>query len=389
MDIHTLKKTDIEKFLRRMKRREADVAASGPDLESILKEILIKANEFVPSQAGSILLDDPYTKSENVDAPHQNFLYFIACFGPGSERIVGMGIPSSTGVAGKTYTSGRPYVSRDVASDKNFYGGIDSKLNRRTHSIVCVPIVIGKSVCGVIELLNRKGSGHYTKDELKLLEIFAGYTSTLIQNALDAKRNEELTRRDDLTGLFNDRYFHSQLTHEVRKAKRNKRDISLLFMDLDNFKSVNDTYGHLAGSRTLAEVGALLRDTLEGDDASIVRYGGDEFAVILPGKDRREAAVVAEKVREAVKEAVFLKRRGRPGEQAHNITGIITCSIGICSFFEDEISGRTIDQNKISFIRHADRAMYLAKERGKDCVCLGEKCEEANACARLCEAGAR
>jgi len=372
MKIHTLKKGVIERFLERMKRRDSEITA--PDLDSVLKEILSKANEFVPSEAGSILLDDPHKKSEKHGSEGEELLYFVACFGPRSESLLGSTITSSAGIAGLTYTAARPYICADVSKDRNFKSDADDRLKSMTRSVLCVPIVIGKSVCGVIELLNRKGHGSYTKGDLKLLEIFAGYTSTLIQNALDAKRNRELTRRDDLTGLYNDRFFHQQLSDELRRAKQTRRDVSLLFMDLDNFKYINDTLGHLAGSRTLAEVGALLKNTLENDDASLIRYGGDEFAVILPGRSKAQAATVAEKVRAAIEGAVFLKKKSQTGEQAYNIKGIITCSIGVSSFIEDGLNGGTLEEEKIAFIRKADRAMYKAKECGKNCVYSGEPC---------------
>ncbi len=374
MKIHTLKKGPIEKFLRRMKSKGS--RASGPQIDEVLRDILVKANEFVPSEAGSILLDEPHRKSENIHDPKRNLLHFVACFGPDSERILGTALPVTSGIEGKTYLAGSPYISTDVLADASFNKEVDDRLNRNTKSILCAPIVLGKSICGVIELINRKGRINYTKDELKLLEIFAGYTSTLIQNALDANRNEELTRRDDLTGLYNDRYFHQQLSEEIRRTKKTRKDITLLFLDLDNFKQINDTYGHLAGSRTLAEVGALLKDTLKGENAGIVRYGGDEFAVILPGKARVDAVVVAERVRKAMEAAVFLKHKSKRGEQAYNIAGVITCSIGIASFFEDGLEcGSSLEEEKISFIRCADRAMYVAKEKGKNFICMGEKPE--------------
>jgi len=370
MKIHTLGRGKIEKFLRRLMSQGRRL--SSPKLDEVLKEILLKADEFLPSEAGSILLDDPYIKSESIGDPFRNQLHFVACFGPASEKILGKTIAASYGVAGKTYIAGRPYMGDGTGKDKDFYDDIDKKMATKTRSILCVPIVLGHSVCGVIELINRKGKKSYSRDEMKLLEIFAGYTSTLIQNALDANRNEELTKRDDLTGLFNDRYFHRQLSEELRKAKRSRRHVSLLFLDLDNFKQVNDNFGHLVGSRALAEVGHLIRDTLEGENAGIVRYGGDEFAIILPGKSRDEAYLLAERVRKAIQHAVFLKEKVRT-EQAYNISGVITCSVGIASFFEDGLEGKTLEEEKIAFIRHADKAMYKAKDCGKNSICFGEK----------------
>ena len=87
LKIHTLKKGVIERFLKRLKRRDAVI--TGPELDEVLREILHKANEFVPSEAGSILLDDPHRKSVNLDEPHHNLLHFVACFGSGSEAILG------------------------------------------------------------------------------------------------------------------------------------------------------------------------------------------------------------------------------------------------------------------------------------------------------------
>ncbi len=370
MKIHTLGKGRIEKFLRRLMSQGS--RGSAPKLDEVLKEILVKADEFVPSEAGSILLDDPYIKSEHIDDPFKNQLHFVACFGPVAEKVLGMTIPATYGIAGKTYIAGRPYMNENGNKKEDLHDAIDKKLATKTRSILCVPIVLGHSVCGVIELINRKGKKSYSKDEMKLLEIFAGYTSTLIQNALDANRNEELTKRDDLTGLFNDRYFHRQLSEELKKAKRSGRNISLLFLDLDNFKQVNDSYGHLVGSRTLAEVGHLIRDALEGENASIVRYGGYEFAIILPGRSRDEAYLLAERVRGVIQHAVFLKEKVR-GEQPYNIAGVITCSVGISSFFEDGLEGGSLEEEKIAFIRHADKAMYIAKESGKNNISFGEK----------------
>ena len=140
-------------------------------------------------------------------------------------------------------------------------------------------------MCGVLELVNRQVDRQYTDRDLKLLEIFARYTSVSIENLLDAQRANEMARRDDLTGLHNDRFFHHRLTEDLIRADVTDSTVALIFLDLDNFKGVNDTHGHLAGSQVLKEFGYLLKQTVTVPRATLARYGGDEFVIILPDHD--------------------------------------------------------------------------------------------------------
>src|SRR5262249_55592332 len=142
-----------------------------------------------------------------------------------------------------------PYISDKADEDPFFTSEIDSMSGYKTGTVLCVPVIVGESICGVLELLNRRGGGPYVPRDLELLQIFAGYISSSIKNALDAIRARELARRDDLTGLFNDRFFHARLRDEIERAEHYATELSLLFMDLDHFKQINDTHGHLAGSR--------------------------------------------------------------------------------------------------------------------------------------------
>src|SRR5438045_6996921 len=250
MQFHALEIPQLERFLERQKAGLS--LKSDIDLDLVLRQILQKANEFVPSESGSILLDDPFRK---VAIRRENELVFIATFGHASRDLIGQRLSAKFGIVGQVYQTGTPYVSADVKEDDFFYAEFDQQLGHKTHSVVCVPIYIGKTVCGVLELINRLDGNIFTDRDKTLLEIFAGYTSFTLQNALDGKRAHELARKDDLTGLFNDRWFHICLTEAVAAGRESQKPMVLMFMDLDQFKVVNDNHGHLAGSQVLREVG--------------------------------------------------------------------------------------------------------------------------------------
>ena len=180
--------TIIDRILQRKTKREPP--ARQVDLKEVLREILLKANEFVPSDSGSILLDDLLLKWGE---GHKGKLYFMACFGVGSSELAGTHLPDDVGIVGTTYRSGMPYLSKDISRDDKFYDAIDKKTQYESKSILAMPIKIYDSVVGVIELINRKEKVNYDDRDLSILEIFASYTSTLIKNALDARRFEDLS----------------------------------------------------------------------------------------------------------------------------------------------------------------------------------------------------
>lgn len=360
MRINTAERAVLNKILERKKKEE--YAPGAVDLEEVLKEILRWANRFVPSESGSILLDDPTL----VNRRKKGTLYFVACFGRGSKDLAGTTLPSNVGIVGRTYTSGSPYISKRVLEDEHFYEEIDKKTKYQTKSIICAPIKIKKSTIGVIELINRKEKVNFDQNDLELLKIFADYTSTFIQNTLDAKRFGEMSIRDNLTGLYNDRYFYDQITREVTGRIRSGGDLSLVFLDLDRFKEVNDTYGHLAGSRVLAEVGGLIAKACSKTDAIPARYGGDEFTVVLPGADLEAAVRFSEELRRTIQGRVFLRRRGPGGEKALKIKGVITASMGVASLGSSVETNGPVKGIRDALIKQADTAMYRSKKDGKN-----------------------
>jgi diguanylate cyclase (GGDEF)-like protein len=368
MQFHSMEPPQLERFLERHK---AGLSLKNEvDLDLVLRQILQKANEFVPSESGSILLDDPYRK---VATRKDNELVFIATFGGSSSNLVGQRLSAQNGIVGRVYQTGTPHLSTDVGTDRFFYPQIDEAIGHKSNSIVAVPIYIGKHVCGVLELINRMDGEPFTQRDMTLLEIFAGYTSFTLQNALDAKRAHELAKKDDLTGLYNDRWFHVRLTETLADARRTGREAVLLFMDLDHFKWVNDCHGHLAGSQVLREVGFLLKRIVQRGDATVARYGGDEFVMILPGTTLDEGVRVCEEIRRAVESTTFLEREWGFSMPPVNLRGILSASIGIARFAPEAGSMNSVELDKNELLRRADVAMYHAKSLGKNKIVVWDE----------------
>ena len=381
IQFHALEIPQLERFLERQKAGLS--LKSDIDLDLILRQILQKANEFVPSESGSILLDDPFRK---VATRRDNELVFIATFGHASRNLIGQRLSAKFGIVGQVYQSGTPYVSADVKEDDFFYAEFDEQLGHKTHSIVCVPIYIGKTVCGVLELINRLDGNIFTERDKTLLEIFAGYTSFTLQNALDAKRAHELAKKDDLTGLYNDRWFNVRLTETLSDARKSGNEAVLIFMDLDRFKAINDGHGHLAGSQVLREVGFLLKRIVQQGDATVARYGGDEFVIVLPNTKLDDGIAVCEEIRRTIEETEFLSREWGFSMPPLHLAGLLSASLGIAQHLPVTDSNESLDQEKSDLLRRADAAMYRAKSLGKNLVVVSRVGEELQP-ARMARAG--
>jgi diguanylate cyclase (GGDEF)-like protein len=171
-----------------------------------------------------------------------------------------------------------------------------------------------------------------------------------LDNALRVQRAEALSVTDDLTQLYNSRYLSQVLHRETKRASRSGRPLSLLFVDLDGFKLVHDTHGHLYGSRALVEAASVIRSSARETDV-VARFGGDEFALVLPDTGKEGALAVGERIRERIAAYAFL--------HADGLDMRLTVSIGVATLPDVALSSEAL-------IQSADEAMYFVKDRGKN-----------------------
>jgi diguanylate cyclase (GGDEF)-like protein len=310
--------------------------------DQVLSTIMQKIHEFLHPDTWSLLLMDE-SKQE---------LYFEIATGKGAAALKDVRIKKGQGLAGWVAQTGQAVVVPDVTRETRFFSKVDEKTKVETESIVAVPVRFREKILGVIELINCVGPDVFGDRDLGLLEALADYAAIALENARHVQRIEELTITDDCTNLYNARHLNNVLDTEIYRSQRYNYQFSLVFIDLDHFKLVNDTHGHLAGSRMLAEIGDQIKSRCRLIDYAF-RYGGDEFVVLLPQTAKQNAYVVARRLYKLIRETVWLKEAG--------LNLRITASVGLASYPDDA-------RTRKDLLQLADQAMYFVKNSTRDNV---------------------
>ena len=306
----------------------------------ILKLAMSKVSELIPAKNWSLLLVDEEAGE----------LKFEIAVGIDIDKIKDIRIPIGKGIAGTVAQSGEPVIVEDALSDPQIDRRVDKITGFRTESIVGIPLKSHGKILGVIEVVNLEDPKRFREHELPVLNIIADYAAIAIENADYFSRIEKMSITDEYTGLYNARYLHSCLESLIKKADENSEKISVIFVDMDNFKSVVDRYGHLAGSKVLGEVAVTMRSCVGNNDI-LIKYGGDEYVIILPGRDKEPAKALARKVLEEIRNTKYLRSELLPVK--------VTASFGIAVYPDDA-------ETKKDLLIVADDLMYGAKEDGKN-----------------------
>src|SRR3989454_390444 len=273
--------------------------ASTLDLQKILQTIMEKISDLLQPDNWSLLMLDEATQE----------LYFEIAIGSGADKLKDVRLKLGEGIAGWVAQQGAPVLIEDVRNDPRFTPKIDELTQTDTQSVVCVPVKGREKILGVIELVNFVGKGSFRKDDIPILKNLADYAAIALENARYVQRIHELTITDDCTSLYNARHLNFVLDAEIYRSTRYGYEFSVIFIDLDYFKQVNDTYGHLVGSRLLGMIGDVIKSHLRMIDYAF-RYGGDEFVVLLPQTSKWNTLAVVKRIKDLMNSKVYFAEEG-------------------------------------------------------------------------------
>jgi len=248
----------------------------------------------------------------------------------------------------------KPLLVKDTRSDFRFDAErMDDEKTRPFRSLMSVPMIIEDKAIGILRL-DSVQEHYFSTEDVRLLTAISDLGAVAIENAQLYERIEDLAIRDSLTGLYLRRFLMDRFSHEIKRELRRKGELSFMMIDLDHFKNYNDKYGHMAGDIVLKSIGLMLMEMFDAPGNIVCRYGGEEFAVLLPDCSKQEAVVLAEKLRKKMETQIFVLRRQKTR---------ITVSVGVASFPKDA-------QLREELIQQADKALYEAKKSGRNRVCV-------------------
>jgi diguanylate cyclase (GGDEF)-like protein len=212
---------------------------------------------------------------------------------------------------------------------------------------IIAPLKIKGEIAAILVVDNYITKKEISKENFKIFEMFSEQAAGALENSYSFELTLTKAHTDSLTGLWNYGYFQYKLDEELAKAKSTKQTLSVLMIDIDDFKKYNDSFGHVQGDKALKKIGDILKINCRKIDI-VCRYGGEEFSLILPANNKKESRLLAERIRKSIAKNNILKYK-------------FTISVGVANFPKDS-------HKKKELIEKADRALYQAKKKGKNCT---------------------
>lgn len=310
------------------------------DMEQLFETMYTEVSKVMSTDAFFVALYD--ARTEQVD---------FRCLYDRGQRYPGTVAEINSGPTSRAIRSGKPVLwnidSRHIPG-ANFLG----EPGRFVQSVLVVPMKTGQRVIGAVSSQSYSANA-YADEHVQLLETVASQAAVLLANVRLYERTRELSLTDSMTGLANARRFYQELEQTLNAAREQEGRVSLLMVDSDSLKQINDRYGHPAGDQHIVTLAAIIRGQIRASDLA-ARYAGDEFMVVLPGADRDAAHIIAERIREAVAQH-YLDTEGG--------TVAATVSIGVAVYPDDADTSEAL-------FKAADEAMYQAKHGGRNRVSL-------------------
>ncbi len=339
LDTLNLRTSELEKYQAHLEMiyENSRVLASILDTDSVVSELMNLLGRLMHFEGYSVVFKDA-----------NNNYYYRARFHNKQNNFQIEKIPlHAVDLLDKVAMQINAVMIKNVSNRDDYV-----PLNANSHSVMIVPMVAHDELRGII--IAEASKADYFKDkDLQMLTAVARSAALALENAELHKQTEELTVTDALTSTYNYRYFAQKLEEEKRRASRYNLALSLIMVDIDFFKKLNDTYGHESGNRVLAALSEIIKECVRDVDI-FARYGGEEFAIILPQTPLKDALVIGERIRTKVSEFEFKSNKDEILK--------VTVSVGISSYPEN---GRSHEE----LISLADQALYRAKDEGRNLVC--------------------
>lgn len=258
-------------------------------LDETIAQVMKNIGEIFTPRNWSLMLKEPDSDK----------LKFAVVIGEGSNVLMGKTLMKGEGIAGWIAANKEAVIVDNVQDDPRFSNRVDSFTGFETTSIIGVPLVSGDKVFGVIELINKINGSHFTPLELKILTTIADFAAIAIEKAYYCGALSKLASTDPMTGLYNRGAFDKYLNNELQLKERYDTPLSLLMLDIDDFKIINDSYGHQAGDEVIICLAKILKQATREVDKPC-RYGGDEFIVIMPNTSIEQCQVLKDRIQSMI-----------------------------------------------------------------------------------------